>query len=54
MNSAKLQDTKLLYRDLAFLYTNNELSEKSRKQSHLLFHQKVNGIVYWEYTYLRK
>ena len=28
MNSVKLQDTKLIHRNLPFLYTNNERSER--------------------------
>ena len=33
MNLAKLQDTKSIYIDFAFLYTNNEKSEREIKES---------------------
>ena len=33
MNSVKLQDTKLTYRNLAFLYINNKLSEREIKKT---------------------
>ena len=44
MNSVKLQDTKLIYRNLLHFYTlaTNYHKEKLRKQSHLPFHQKEN------------
>lgn len=41
MNLAKLQDTKVIHRNLLFLYTNNELSESNiKKQPNLHLHQK--------------
>ena len=33
MNSVKLQDTKSVQKSLAFLYTNNEKSERESKES---------------------
>ena len=41
MNSVKLQDTKLTYRNLLCIYSDNEISEKLRKHSHLPFHLKM-------------
>ena len=42
MNSVKLQDTNLLQKSIAFLYTDNRLSEeKSREQYHLQCVKKV-------------
>ena len=42
MNFIKLQDTKLIYRNLLHFYalTMTYLEEKLRKQSHLHSHQK--------------
>ena len=42
MNLVKSQDTKLLWKSIAFLYTNNERSEREirGKKSHLSLHQK--------------
>ena len=42
MNSVKLQDTKLIYRNLLHFYTllTNYQKEKLRKHFHLLLHQK--------------
>ena len=41
MNSTKFQDARLIYINLLFLYTNNEISEKeSKKKSCLKSHQK--------------
>ena len=36
MNSVKLQDTKLIHKSLAILYTNNERSERAIKETILL------------------
>ena len=36
MNSVKLQDTKLMHKSLAILYTNNERSERAIKETILL------------------
>ena len=33
MNSVKLQDTKLIQKSLAFLYTNNKRSEREIKET---------------------
>ena len=33
MNSVKLQDTKLIHRNLALLYTNNKLPEREIKET---------------------
>lgn len=33
MNSVKLQDTKLTYRNVSFLYINNEVSEREIKKT---------------------
>ena len=40
MNIVKLQDIKLIQKSLAFLYTNNEKTEKLRKQFHSPLQQK--------------
>ena len=40
MNVVKLQDKKLIHKSFAFLYTNNEIIEKLKKQSHLPLHRK--------------
>ena len=42
MNSAKLKDEKLIYKNLLLFYTiiTNYQKEKLRKQSHLQLHQK--------------
>ena len=46
MNLAKLQDTKLIRRNVMFVYTKNELSEKLRKIFHLQSHAKEKNT--WE------
>ena len=42
MNSGKLQDTGLIYRNRVgfFLYANNELSKRETKKKNLKSHQK--------------
>ena len=46
MNSARWQDTMLIYRNLLFLCTSNEISEReSKKPSHFISHQKKNKIL---------
>ena len=46
MNSVKLQDTKLIHRNLlhSYMLTMKDQKQKFKKQSHLPLHQKYLGI----------
>ena len=47
MNLVKLQDTKLIHRNLLHSYTQKMKDQKEKlwKQSHLLWHKKNNKIL---------